>query len=133
MEASSGKITRHRLNQGGNRQANHALWRIAMVRLSTDPETRAYAERRRHEGKSRREIIRCLATSPAVHALLNPHPADTSDLRMLRQRAGLTLQTAADELGMPTTLSRIELGTAPTHALLATAPGSIPSKPPLDT
>ena len=124
VEASSGKITRHRLNCGGNRQANHALWRIAMVRLSTDPDTRAYAQRRRHEGKSRREIIRCLKRYIAreVHALLtNPHPAtDTSDLRMLRQRAGLTLQTAADELGTwPTTLSRIELGTAPTHALTA--------------
>jgi len=54
VEASSGKTTRHRLNQGGNRQANHALWRIAMVRLTCDPATRAYAERRRAEGKSTR-------------------------------------------------------------------------------
>ncbi len=124
VEASSGKITRHRLNSGGNRQANHALWRIAMVRLSTDPDTRAYAQRRRHEGKTRREIIRCLKRYIAreVHALLtNPHPAtNTSDLRTLRQRAGLTLQTAADKLGTwPTTLSRIERGAAPTHPLTA--------------
>lgn len=54
VEASSGRITRHRLNQGGNRQGNHALWRIAMVRLTNDPETKTYAERRRAEGKTTR-------------------------------------------------------------------------------
>ncbi len=58
--ASSGKPTRHRLNRSGNRQANHALWRIANARLITDAQTRAYAARRTSEGKSRREIIRCL-------------------------------------------------------------------------
>ena len=51
---------RHRLNRAGNRQANHALWRIATVRLSCDPATQAYAKRRRSEGKSDREIVRCL-------------------------------------------------------------------------
>jgi hypothetical protein len=60
VEASSGKTVRHRLNRGGNRQANHALWRIVMVRLTCDPATQAYAERRRAEGKSDREIVRCL-------------------------------------------------------------------------
>jgi transposase len=60
IEASSGKVTRHRLNRGGDRQANHALWRIVITRMSTDPETRAYVERRTKEGKSKREIIRCL-------------------------------------------------------------------------
>ena len=52
VEASSGKVVRHRLNRSGNRQANHALWRIVMVRLTCDDRTKAYAARRRAEGKS---------------------------------------------------------------------------------
>ncbi|HET7720774.1 MAG TPA: IS110 family transposase, partial [Acidimicrobiales bacterium] len=61
IEAGSGKTNgRHRLNLGGNRQANHALWRIAITRMSTDPRTRAYVQRRTAEGLSKREIIRCL-------------------------------------------------------------------------
>jgi len=60
ISASSGKVTRYRLNSGGDRQANHALWRIAFTRMGSDPATRAYAERRTAEGKSKAEIIRCL-------------------------------------------------------------------------
>lgn len=60
IPASSGRTTRHRLNPGGNRQANHALWRIAMVRLAHHEPTRIYATRRRTEGLSTPEIIRCL-------------------------------------------------------------------------
>ncbi len=60
IPASSGKVTRHRLNPGGDRQANHALWRIVFTRLGSHPATRAYAERRAAEGKSKAEIIRCL-------------------------------------------------------------------------
>lgn len=60
IEASSGKVTRHRLNRGGDRRANHALWRIVMVRMVSDPATRAYVARRTKEGKSKREIMRCL-------------------------------------------------------------------------
>ncbi len=60
IPASSGKVARHRLNPGGDRQANHALWRIVFTRLGSDPATRAYAERRTAEGKSKAEIIRCL-------------------------------------------------------------------------
>ncbi len=60
IQASSGKVTRHRLNRGGDRSANHALWRIVMVRLQYDADTRAYVERRTKEGKSKREIMRCL-------------------------------------------------------------------------
>lgn len=60
IEASSGKVTRHRLNRGGDRRANQALWRIVMVRMVSDPDTRAYLERRTKEGKSKREIMRCL-------------------------------------------------------------------------
>jgi transposase len=51
---------RHRLNRGGDRQANQALWRIVIVRLSHDDRTRAYAARRTQEGRSKTEIIRCL-------------------------------------------------------------------------
>ena len=60
MDASSGKQLRHRLNRGGDRQANSALWTIAMTRLACDPRTKAYAARRTAEGKTKKEIIRCL-------------------------------------------------------------------------
>jgi transposase len=60
VPASSGKTHRHRLNRGGDRQANNALWTVAMVRLSNHPETRAYAERRAKDGLTRRDTIRCL-------------------------------------------------------------------------
>jgi transposase len=60
LEASSGKTVRHRLNRGGNRQANHALWRIVFTRMSADTRTRAYVARRLGEGRSKPEIIRIL-------------------------------------------------------------------------
>lgn len=60
LQASSGKSVRHRLNRGGNRAANNALWTIAMVRMRGDPRTRAYVARRTAEGMSPKEIQRCL-------------------------------------------------------------------------
>jgi transposase len=60
IEASSGKITRHRLNPGGNRQANAALWHIVITRMSADPRTQAYVKRRTKEGRTTKEIIRVL-------------------------------------------------------------------------
>ncbi len=60
IPASSGKVTRHRLNRSGDRQANHALWRIVITRMSAHPPTRAYVDRRTKEGLSKKEIIRCL-------------------------------------------------------------------------
>ncbi len=60
VDASSGKQIRHRVNQGGDRQANAALWRIAFTRMQFDPRTKRYVERRRAEGKTNKEIIRCL-------------------------------------------------------------------------
>lgn len=60
LEASSGLTTRHRLSRRGDRQLNRALHVIAMSRLLYDPETQAYARRRRAEGKTDREIKRCL-------------------------------------------------------------------------
>ena len=60
VEASSGKVVRHRLNRGGNRDANRALHMICMVRMGMDRRTREYVVRRTEEGKSKREILRCL-------------------------------------------------------------------------
>lgn len=60
VERSSGKSQRRRLNRGGDRQANAALFRIALTRLRDHPETRTYLARRTAEGRTRREIIRCL-------------------------------------------------------------------------
>ena len=63
IPASSGKVSRHRLNRGGDRQANHALWRIVITRPGSrpgHPATRAYVERRTKEGLPEKEIIRCL-------------------------------------------------------------------------
>ena len=60
IPASSGKTTRHRLNRGGNRQANAALHRVAITRTRCHPATIAYVRRRTAEGKSTREIRRCL-------------------------------------------------------------------------
>jgi transposase len=60
IPASSGKSMRHRLNRHGNRDANRALYVIAVCRMSRDDRTRAYVAKRTAEGKSKKEIIRCL-------------------------------------------------------------------------
>jgi transposase len=61
LPADSGKTQhRYRLNLGGNRQANHALWRIVFTRMSSDPRTRDYIERRTQEGLTKKEIMRVL-------------------------------------------------------------------------
>lgn len=60
IPASSGRTTRHRLNRGGDRQANAALYRVVLCRLRWDPRTRNYMQRRTKEGLSKKEIIRCL-------------------------------------------------------------------------
>jgi transposase len=60
IPASSGRTHRHRLNRGGDRAANNALYVVVLGRLRYDPRTRAYAERRTHEDLSKPEIIRCL-------------------------------------------------------------------------
>lgn len=60
IEASSGRVVRHRLNRGGNRDANRALHMICVVRMGSDKRTRAYVARRTAEGKSKWEIMRCL-------------------------------------------------------------------------
>jgi transposase len=82
VDASSGKQLRHRLNPGGDRQASHALWTIAMTRLAHDPRTKAYAARRTAEGKTKKEIIRCLKRYIAreIYKTLRrpPHPRGAS-------------------------------------------------------
>jgi transposase len=60
IPASSGKVTRYRLNRGGDRQANRALWGIVITRLRNDPRTQAYMARRLAEGQSKPEVIRVL-------------------------------------------------------------------------
>jgi transposase len=60
IPASSGKITRYRLNRGGDRNANAALYRIVLTRMSSHDETRRYVIRRRAQGRSTAEIMRCL-------------------------------------------------------------------------
>jgi transposase len=60
IEASSGKVVRHRLNRGGNREANRALYMTCLARMRRDLRTKEYVARRTAEGKSKREIIRCL-------------------------------------------------------------------------
>ena len=60
IHASSGKLVRLRLNPGGDRQANAALWHIVITRMSSDLRTRSYVERRTKEGRSKKEIIRVL-------------------------------------------------------------------------
>jgi transposase len=60
IDASSGLLKRKRLNPRGDRPANEALWRIVLVRMSSEPRTRAYVARRTLEGRSKREIMRCL-------------------------------------------------------------------------
>jgi transposase len=80
LPASSGRTDRHRLNRGGDRHANEALWRIIMVRLSHDPRTKAYMARRMKQNLSKPEIIRCLKRYlvrellPTIRAALDPHP-----------------------------------------------------------
>lgn len=60
LQASSGKTVRHRLNRGGDRSANNALWTIAMVRMRSESRTQAYVMRRTAQGMSNKEIQRCL-------------------------------------------------------------------------
>ena len=60
LPASSGRTVRHRLSRGGNRQLNRALYTIAITQIRADTEGRAYYQRKRAEGKTKREALRCL-------------------------------------------------------------------------
>lgn len=106
IPASSGKTVRHRLNRGGDRQANSALHEIARQRVMRDPETAEYAERARARGKSDREVMRCLkryVAREAYRALMRPHeirrPEDASGLVAARRAARVSQVRAASILG----------------------------------
>jgi len=115
IPASSGKTTRHRLNRGGDRRANQALWRVAMVRMAHDPRTRDYVQRRTAEGKTKKEIIRCLKryiAREAYGAIINPPtdlPPAGAALRQQRKQRGLSLQAVAEVIDTTATrLSTLE-------------------------
>jgi transposase len=84
IPASSGQVTRHRLNRSGDRQLNRALHTVVVARLRDDPDTRAYAARRTSEGKSSRDIRRCLkrAVARQLFKLLERH--DRPAVQVLR-------------------------------------------------
>ena len=115
IPASSGKTPRYRLNRGGDRQANWALHQVALVRLATDPRTKAYAARLRTAGKSTKDVLRCLKRAIAReswHLLVHPaHVPRVDDLRPLRHERGLTLTQAAHHLGtVAARISELERG-----------------------
>lgn len=117
IPASSGTTTRHRLDRGGDRNANAALHRAALVRLSCDPATQAFmakvtADERKTERDGMRKLKRYLARR--VHRLITKPPTDLPptgpQLRQLRIDAGLTLTAVARHLGWwPARVSSLEL------------------------
>ena len=115
IPASSGKTTRHRLSRGGDRAANNALHRIALVRWSHDPRTRDYVARQLAAGRSKKDILRLLKRAIAREMfthLTKPCPIDDySDLRPARQARNITLTAVANHFGLwPTQISRLERG-----------------------
>lgn len=117
VEASSGRTVRHRLNRGGDRRANSALHQIARHRLNHDPRTVAYAERRRSEGMSEKEILRCLKRHVAREAYraltgrARARPDGPAGLRAKRRAAKISQEAAGRALGVSKGLiSLIERG-----------------------
>lgn len=106
IPASSGRTTgRHRLNRGGDRQANRAIHEIARARMAHDPRTQAYIAKKVSEGKSKREAVRCLCRYIAreVYRLLTgpqETACDQSQLPSRRRAAGLTQAQAAEGSGV---------------------------------
>jgi transposase len=86
VEASSGQTIRHRLNRGGDRQANNALWTIANTRMLHHPETRAYVAKRTAQGKSTKEIRRCIMR----HLARRLYPLLLADLQNAQTITDLT-------------------------------------------
>jgi transposase len=115
VPASSGKTRRYRLSRGGDRQANHALHRIALVRMSHHPTTIDYVRRQTKAGHSKKEILRTLKRAigrEIYRVLTNPKPIpEWADLRPARQAKNITLQTVANHFGVwPAHISTIERG-----------------------
>ncbi len=122
VPASSGKITRHRLSRGGDRAANKALHRIALVRMRSDQRTRDYVARQIANGRSKKEILRLLkrAIAREMFTLLTQVCAfdDYSDLRPARQAKNITLTAVAAHFGIgDITISRLERGQHRNHTL----------------
>jgi transposase len=93
---SGQKQGRYRLNCGGDRDGNSALWRIAIVRMATDPDTRAYVERRMKDGKTKSEAIRCLKRYIAREvfaALPKRPPLDSRSIASVRSLLALPHDT----------------------------------------
>ncbi len=88
LPASSGKTNRHRLNRGGNRQANATLHRVVVVRLRWHEQTKAYAARRMEEGRSKPEIMKGYST-PAGQASNTYHSCLVTLLRYWLANTGL--------------------------------------------
>jgi transposase len=115
VPASSGKTSRHRLSRGGDRAANAALHRIALVRMSSDPRTRGYVAAQKARRRRGLEILRLLkrAIAREIYRLLTrqiPVPS-YADLRPARQARNITLTAAARHFGVgPTLISRLERG-----------------------
>ena len=112
-----GKTNRHRLSRGGDRAANNALHRIALVRLSHHQPTKDYAQRQLRNGnsKSKMEVLRKLkrAIAREIFKLLTRQVAvpEYNDLRPARQAKNITLTAAAKHFGVwPAAISRIERG-----------------------
>jgi len=125
IQASSGKVTRHRLSRGGDRAANNALYRIAVVRMAGDQRTKDYVARQRQTGFSSKEIQRKLKRAIAREIFRNLTTPVTvpaiDDLRPLRQHKNITLTTAAHHLDVwPTTISELERGTRRNDQLATT-------------
>ncbi|MFE5855486.1 transposase [Streptomyces sp. NPDC056500] len=115
VPASSGKTNRHRLSRGGDRDANAALYRIALVRMSSNARTRTYTARQTAAGRTKKEIIRLLKRAIAREIFRYLTTTVTvpgiTNLRPLRQARNITLTAVAQHFGVwPTTISRLERG-----------------------
>jgi hypothetical protein len=115
VPASSGKTNRHRLSRGGDRAANAALYRIALVRMARCKRTREFVARQTAAGRTKKEIIRLLkrAIAREVFRLLTTlvEVPDIADLRRARQAKNITLTAVANHFGVwPGVISNIERG-----------------------
>jgi transposase len=124
VPASSGKTIRHRLSRGGDRAANNALHRIALVRMSSHPQTKIYAARQRAAGRTGLEILRQLkrAIVREIFRALTGHApvASIADLRPTRQAKNITLTAVAHHFGLwPSAVSALERGLRRDDALTA--------------
>jgi transposase len=122
VPASSGKITRHRLSRGGDRAANKALHRIALVRMRSHGPTRDYVARQTADGRTKKEILRLLkrAIAREMFKLLTRVCTfdDYSDIRPARQAKNITVTAAAEHFGIGSiTISRLERGQHRNHTL----------------